>query len=137
MPWQLPPTRALAYADWETIANTTERVLGRGRDSFGARPLSWYRQQVFNESARDWCLPYEGPEACDFDWVDKQPCCTACGEDQPPRPGSNLCLNDTRLPPEKDNPSRSFSTIRMCRHRVTQSGPVPLWIKRKAPRYAP
>ena len=99
MPWQLPPTRALAYADWETIANTTEQVLGRGRDSFGDRPLSWYRQQVFNESARDWCLPYEGPEACDFDWVDKQPCCTACGEDQPPRPGSNLCLNDTRLPP--------------------------------------
>eukprot|EP01047_Picozoa_sp_COSAG01_P031341 COSAG01_NODE_2222_length_8137_cov_49.268972_3_plen_213_part_00 len=92
------------YEDFERIGNRTEQVLGRGRDSLGAKPLSWYRQQVFNASARAWCRPFTGPHACDPSWVNKQPCCPGCGSDQPPRPGSNLCLNDTRVPPSFELP---------------------------------
>jgi hypothetical protein len=99
-PWPLLDDKnASFYEGFEQIGNETERVLGRSRDSLGAKPLSWYREQVFNTSARAWCLPYEGPHACDFDWVNDQPCCPGCGTDQPPRPGSNLCLNDSRIPP--------------------------------------
>ena len=49
-------------------------------------------------------LGYLNPQACNFSWVSEQPCCAGCGEDQPPRPGSNLCLNDTRLPPSFEAP---------------------------------
>eukprot|EP01050_Picozoa_sp_SAG11_P009883 SAG11_NODE_963_length_6375_cov_6.744105_2_plen_1331_part_00 len=104
-PWLLPASKQRAYDDFERIGNATEKNLGRSRDSLGSHPLSWYRQQVFNSSAREWCLPFVGPQACNFSWVSEQPCCPGCGEDQPPRPGSNLCLNDTRLPPSFDAPA--------------------------------
>jgi hypothetical protein len=43
-------------------------------------------------------------------WVSEQLCCPGCGEDQPPRPGSNLCLNDTRLPPSSEAPVLELPT---------------------------
>lgn len=104
MAWPVHEDKGHFYEDFERIGNMTEQVLGRGRDSLGANPLSWYRQQVFNASAREWCRPFTGPHACDFGWVNLQPCCPGCGSDQPPRPGSNLCLNDSRVSPSFETP---------------------------------